>query len=168
MNKPTVVITHHALSQKHHTVRDVNNWHKERWPGFTSRSGYHVGYHFVIEWDGTVTNTRQFDEEGAHTLGMNKSSIGVCFMGNFDNHLPSPNQVKAWKKLYKTILTLYPDIPTKPHRYYASYKSCHGNLLNDTYFKDLVTPNREEMFSMIEKLKQIVSLLKTLRNKQQR
>ena len=33
MNKPTVVITHHALSRKDHTVKDVDNWHRERWPG---------------------------------------------------------------------------------------------------------------------------------------
>ena len=89
-------------------------------------------------------------------------------MGNFDNHMPSAAQIKAWKKLYKTIQILYPNLPTKPHRAYAAYKSCHGKLLADNYFLELVKPNREELLSTIEKLKQIVSLLKTLLNKKQR
>lgn len=133
MNKPTVVITHHAVSLPQHTVKDVDNWHRARWPGFTSRSGWHVGYHYVIETDGTVTQTREHDEEGAHTIGMNTSSIGVCFMGNFDLHLPTEKQMSAWRKLYAKLRKQYPKIPTYPHRKYAN-KSCHGKLLSDDFF----------------------------------
>ncbi len=133
MNNPTVVITHHAVSLKTHTVKDVDNWHRQRWPGFVSRAGYHVGYHYVIEWDGKVTQTREHDEEGAHCIGMNNSSIGVCFMGNFDLHMPSPEQLLSWSKLYTKLRKKYPNIPTKPHRKYAN-KSCHGKLLPDDYF----------------------------------
>lgn len=132
-NIPSVVITHHAVSLKTHTAKDVDNWHRERWPGFVSRSGYHVGYHYVIEWDGKVTKTREHDEEGAHAIGMNRSSIGVCFMGNFDLHLPSPEQLEAWDGVYKNISKEFPNIPTFPHRKYAN-KSCHGRLLPDDYF----------------------------------
>lgn len=156
MNKPTVIITHHALSRKDHTVKDVDNWHRERWPGFTSRAGWHVGYHIVIETDGTVTQTRQFDEEGAHTVGMNTSSIGVCFMGNFDLHYPSDEQNKAWYKVYDTIQKLYPNIPCKPHRHYAPYKSCHGKLLTDDYFA------RQAKLKKIDELRLIVANLLSL------
>ena len=152
-NNPTVIITHHALSQKWHTVKDVDNWHRERWPGFVSRSGWHCGYHFVIDWDGTVTKTRQFDEEGAHTLGMNTSSIGVCFMGNYDIHYPSDEQIKTWEEVYKNIQKEFPGLPCRPHRHYASYKSCHGNLLPDDYFARL------GQLSFIEELKRIVANL---------
>jgi len=161
MNKPTVVITHHALSRTDHTVRDVDNWHRERWPGFVSRAGWHVGYHYVIENDGTVTQTRQHDEEGAHTLGMNSSSIGVCFMGNFDLAYPSKAQLDAWSALYEILLVMYPNIPTKPHRAYASYKSCHGKLLPDDYF------SRQQKLSKIEELKRLIAKLSSLiKNKQ--
>jgi len=160
MNKPEVVITHHAVSLKHHTVNDVDNWHRERWPGFVSRKGYHVGYHYVIDWDGKVTNTRDHDEEGAHTLGMNKRSIGVCFMGNFDIHTPSAKQLRAWESLYRKLVKQYPDIKFEPHRRYA-VKSCHGKLLPDTYFQ--VTGQ----LSYIQELRRIVSkLLSLLKNKQ--
>lgn len=167
MNKPTVVITHHALSQKHHTVEDVDAWHRARWPGFTSRNGWHVGYHYVIETDGTVTQTREHDEEGAHTVGMNKSSIGVCFIGNFDLHYPSPAQLEAWDALYRKLQAAYPGIPTKPHRAYAN-KSCHGKLLSDDYFaRRVLTPddwdNGETLESkQMAQKRTIISLLTTL------
>lgn len=162
MNKPTVVITHHALSLPTHTVRDVDNWHRVRWPGFTSRAGYHVGYHYVIESDGTLTQTRQHDEEGAHTLGMNTSSIGVCFMGNFDLHYPTSAQIETWDGLYRKLQAEYPLIPTKPHRAYAN-KSCHGKLLPDDYFS-----SRPQKLSMIEDLKRRIAYLKSLIAKRQK
>lgn len=141
MNNPTVVITHHTggsdayplADSSNATVADIDSWHKLRWPGFTSRAGYHVGYHYVIEKDGKVTQTRQHDEEGAHVIGMNTKSIGVCFSGNFDLTLPTKAQIDSWNTLYRKLQTLYPGIPTFPHRKYAT-KTCHGRLLKDDYF----------------------------------
>jgi len=167
MNKPSVVITHHAVSLKSHTVEDVDDWHKNRWAGFTSKyfknehdEYYHVGYHYVIDWYGKVTQTRGHHEEGAHTIGMNNSSIGVCFMGNFDNHLPSPAQEKEWKILYKKLQGNYPNIPTKPHRAYAR-KSCHGKMLTDNHFatKDNTLALKQEL------LRLMIILLSLIRKK---
>jgi len=151
-----VVITHHALSRKEHTVVDVNNWHRERWKDFVSRSGWHVGYHYVINWDGKLTQCRDHDEEGAHTIGMNTSSIGVCFIGNFDLHYPSEEQLKTWYWLYEELQKSYPGIPTRPHRAYASYKSCHGKLLTDDYFA------RQFKLGKVEELKRILAKLLSL------
>lgn len=147
MNRPTCIITHHAVSAPQHTVEDVDDWHKDRWPGFTSAvyrnkrgKRFHVGYHYVIERDGTLTQTRAEYEEGAHTIGMNLSSIGVCFMGNFDKETPTEAQVTTWKRLYTEIQRRHhiPPENIHPHRRYAN-KSCHGSLLSNTYFADLVT-----------------------------
>lgn len=160
MNNPTVVITHHTggtdqyplLDTSHHTVADVNAWHKTRWPEFISRRGFHVGYHYVIEKDGKVTQTRDHNEEGAHVIGMNKSSIGVCFAGNFDATLPTDAQLNAWHLVYSKIRQDYPDIPTYPHRKYAT-KTCHGKLLSDDYFASIY---------QINTLKQRVAQLRAL------
>lgn len=148
MNTPTKIITHHALSSRESTAQDVDSWHKLRWPGFVSHyfknnkgKPYHVGYHYVIEWDGTVVQCRDDSEEGAHTVGMNSSSIGVCFMGNFDNMMPSIAQEASWMKLHAKLVVKYPVLTPEncvPHRRYAN-KSCHGKLLSDTYFADLVS-----------------------------
>lgn len=141
MNSPTVVITHHTGGSDQYpkadtsnaTVADINSWHKSRWPEFISRRGYHVGYHYVIEKDGKTTQTRDHNEDGAHVIGMNTKSIGVCFAGNFDVTLPTDAQLNAWNLLYDKLRVGYPNIPTFPHRKYAT-KSCHGKLLSDDYF----------------------------------
>lgn len=153
VNIPEVVITHHALSKPEHTVDDVNEWHKERWPNFVSRLGYHVGYHYVIHNDGTIVQTRHHDEEGAHTLGMNKRSIGVCFMGNFDVDMPSEAQNDAWTRLYTKLDGMYQSIPTAPHRAF-SVRTCHGTNLSDNYFQ-LV----HQRYGLLLKTKMLLSKL---------
>jgi len=156
MNQPTVVITHHAVSNFNHTVEDVDQWHKARWPECKSELGYWVGYNYVIEADGKVTQTRKHTEEVAHTIGMNNKSIGVCFMGNFDTHQPTPNQISAWGKLYGDLRKQYPDIPTLPHRAYAN-KSCHGSLLANDFFQIAY-----QRITLIDRLNKLIALLTRL------
>lgn len=160
VNKPNKIITHHALSTKHHTAADVSRWHRDRWNGYRpSRRGgktRFAGYHVVIEWDGTIIHCRDFDEEGIHCKGQNFSSIGVCFMGNFDNHFPSKAQIESWKFWYAEEGQ---NLPVYPHRKYAT-KSCHGKLLDDSFFADMV--NREYMINKIELLKMVINKLRTL------
>lgn len=40
-----------------------------------------VGYHFVIEVDGTIATARGIEEIGAHVQGSNAHSIGICMIG---------------------------------------------------------------------------------------
>ena len=164
MNKPTVIITHHTggtdaqplADSSNATAQGINRWHKLRWPTFVSRRGFHVGYHYVIEKDGKLTQTRDHDEGGAHVIGMNKASIGVCFAGNFDLTRPTPAQMTTWYGLYESLQKQYPNIPTYPHRKYAT-KTCHGRLLTDNYFAV-----RYQIFTLTERLKQLRALLANL------
>ena len=108
-NKPDKIITHTAQSLKSHTAQDVDQWHRERWSGYNpspyfknnKKQPYVVGYHVVIEWDGKIVQCRDYTEEGVHCIGQNFSSIGVCFMGNGDLHLPSEAQENAWRQYYR-------------------------------------------------------------------
>ncbi len=66
----------------------IDQWHKERgWNG--------CGYHFVIlngktasggawdkRWNGNIERGREIDEVGAHCKGQNRTSIGICLIGN--------------------------------------------------------------------------------------
>ena len=159
MNKPSKVIWHHSngvlffpcASTQHHTVDIVNQAHKKRWPGFTSQvyknvkeEPYHVGYHLVIDLiNEIITQTKAFHEEGAHCIGMNKSSIGVLIIGNYDtcskDFIPKDKKwliVKAWKicEEYAPYLLLKDNVP---HRKYAT-KSCYGNSLTDDYIRNVI------------------------------
>lgn len=164
VNKPIVVITHHTGGTDAHpladssnaTVMDVDAWHKARWPNFKSSMGYWVGYHYFISKNGVITQTREHSEEGAHVIGMNTKSIGVCFAGNFDLTVPTKEQMSAWYKLYGNLLQEYPDIPTYPHRKYAT-KTCHGRLLKDDHFAV-----NYQIFSLEQKISQLKALLANL------
>lgn len=64
------------------TIEDIDKWHHER--GFyssTSLEYKHVGYHGVIHTSGWVVQGRRYEDDGAHTLGHNETSIGVCMIG---------------------------------------------------------------------------------------
>lgn len=41
----------------------------------------YIGYHFVIETDGSIKTGRGLEEIGAHVQGSNAKSIGICMIG---------------------------------------------------------------------------------------
>jgi N-acetylmuramoyl-L-alanine amidase len=65
---------------------------------------------------------------GAHTIGMNDKSLGICVVGNYDLALPSEtvlNRLAELCALKCRKFKLKPeDIET--HHKYASYKTCPG------------------------------------------
>ncbi len=161
MNKPEKIIAHHAVSRKDHCHIDVGQWHYDRWGGYRPSRirddvARYAGYHYIINWDGSVEKCRAHDEEGIHCRGQNFNSLGVCFMGNFSEHMPSKKQEKAFVQLYKDIGG---DMPVYPHRKYAA-KECFGSLLPDEYFSDLV--GTDPRIAIIERLRMVITLLKTM------
>lgn len=71
---------------------DIDRWHRER--GFAQ-----IGYHYVIDLDGTVENGRPLWAMGAHCLGWNLHSIGICYIGGLDEHCdPCDTRTDAQKK----------------------------------------------------------------------
>jgi N-acetylmuramoyl-L-alanine amidase len=66
----------------------INAWHAAR--GFHRQPdavrGFSpalpsIGYHFVIDLDGTVWSGRGLNEVGAHVAGYNANSVGICMVG---------------------------------------------------------------------------------------
>lgn len=59
---------------KDFSVQDIDRWHREKgWDG--------IGYHYVVYRDGSVHVGRSIDKAGAHCVGHNAHSIGVCYIG---------------------------------------------------------------------------------------
>lgn len=58
-------------------AKDIDAWHRANgWNG--------IGYHKVIDLDGTIENGRSIEVVGAHCTGHNSDSIGVCYIGGLD------------------------------------------------------------------------------------
>lgn len=69
-------------------VAEIEEWHKKRaekepWSFYKDPTGAvkYIGYHFVVKRNGTVETGRPINEVGCHAKGVNKSSIGICWVG---------------------------------------------------------------------------------------
>ena len=152
MNKPEIIIVHHSggtdanplADTSNQTANIIKNWH-------LSLGWADVGYNWLIEKSGKIVKGRDEKSTGAHTVGYNEKSIGVCVIGNFDATLPTQAQIESLKIVLRDILKRYPIITYDkiyPHRKFAK-KTCYGNKLSDKWASDLVKPVVEEMVSMM-------------------
>lgn len=79
LDKPTKIIIHHGGGWL--DFAGVDAYHKGKW-GFKSSLGYYCGYTWFLERSGKWFQARRDNEEGAHTKGFNKRTIGIGLMGN--------------------------------------------------------------------------------------
>lgn len=118
------IIIHCAATPegKAFTIKDINRWHKER--GFAM-----IGYHFVIYLDGSVHEGRPLAMQGAHTLGHNTTSIGICYIGGVDKDGKTPKdtrtpaQKEALCTLVDRLQLAYPEATVHGHNEFAN-KAC--------------------------------------------
>ncbi len=152
------IICHHSGGSDSNPLQDSSNYtvkqcdkdHKERF-GMKSSLGWYVGYQYFIDKAGVLTQCRSDLEEGAHTVGYNKNSIGVCLAGNFDLTLPTTAQIQTLKELLNYKKSQY-SIDLKnivPHRKFCA-KTCFGRRLADDWAQSLVTvPDTPSVWSKI-------------------
>lgn len=84
---------------KDYTVADIDKWHKAR--GFSG-----IGYHYVVYRDGTVHKGRPEGTVGAHCLGHNNDSIGVCYIGGLaaDGKTPKDTRTQAQREALRELV----------------------------------------------------------------
>ena len=80
-----------------------------------------TGYHYYITRDGHIYQTRHEQLVGAHAVGYNSHSLGVCYEGGLDEHgkpadTRTPRQKSALLKLLKKLKTAHPDARILGHR----------------------------------------------------
>jgi len=146
-NKPTHLILHHSsVGTNRNQLTPINRYHRIlRFP--LSERGWHIGYHYIIEKDGRVIQTRNDGERGAHTLGWNDRSIGICLAGDFNRYVPTKEQLVSLRGLIKTY-----NLPWKFHKEAQKGRTCAGYYLT----RDLIESTPEpESLSEIEKRENI-------------
>ncbi len=133
-NRPNKIIWHHtADALMSHQFEKINKYHKSR--GFPLSSlGFYVGYHWLIEHDGTLKQARKENEIGAHDKGENVGSIGIALAGNFNHTRPTGAQKKTAAILVKRILKDWNIHITRiePHRKNDA-TDCPGRRLRDNW-----------------------------------
>lgn len=131
---PQRIVWHHsAVAKPEHQFNDINNYHRSR--GFpVSSLGLYVGYHWLVEADGSVHQARREDEIGAHDTGENLNSIGICLAGNFNMFPPAEPQIAAAARLVGEIRARWkiPLARIEPHRW-DDETDCPGTHLADNW-----------------------------------
>ena len=131
---PHRIIWHHTADPSPAPQFDkINEAHKAR--GFPiSKLGYYVGYHFLIEPNGTIRTARKLDEIGAHDEGENVNSLGIALAGNFTRQTVSEGQSISAAKLIASIRKTIPIPITRiePHRW-DDATQCPGKFLSDNW-----------------------------------
>ena len=145
-NVPKYLIIHHTGGSDTNPLQDSSNFtfeqcdqlHKEKFQMISSL-GYYIEYHWYISKEGTAKQARADVDEGAHTIGYNTQSIGICLAGNFDATYPTQAQIDSLKKLINDYAKKYniPKANIVPHRKFA-VKTCYGNRLADDWAANLL------------------------------
>lgn len=103
---------------------DIRRWHMAAPNNWSD-----IGYHYVIDLDGTVEKGRDEEKAGAHVSGRNANSIGVVYVGGLasDGKTPkdtrTPEQKVALKAVLKMLKIKYPNAVIYGHRDFAN-KAC--------------------------------------------
>ncbi|WP_286904218.1 peptidoglycan recognition protein family protein [Clostridium sp. UBA1652] len=115
------IIGHHA-DAFNCSVQDIHSWHKNNgWSG--------IGYHFLVRKNGEVYQGRPLDTLGAHTLGQNSDSIGICLEGRLTQEKPTQAQINSLKEVLSYLRNIYGNIPFKGHKDYMA-TDCPGYLMD--------------------------------------
>lgn len=117
----TMIILHCAATPegKDYKASDIKKWHKQR--GFQD-----IGYHYVIDLDGTIEKGREESLVGAHCIGKNAISLGICYVGGCDKNMKpkdtrTAEQKQAMEYIVHSLLQKY--------KLHISNVHCHNEFV---------------------------------------
>ncbi len=134
MRRLTEIIVHCTATRPtwmgNNTTREraaeVRRWHMQ------DRGWRDIGYHYLIDRDGTLAHGRPLEQTGAHTIGRNAGTIGVALFGGHgssaddkfaDNFTPA--QDRALRGLIDRLRAQHGFLALSGHNQWAA-KACPG------------------------------------------
>ncbi len=122
------IILHGSYTRQYNQINiaDLNQWHVIE-KGFAD-----IGYHYFINKYGHIIVLRPLAYNGAHCLGHNENSIGICVAGGMavnkkdweDNYTEESRQSLAW--LVDTLAKMFPIQRCRGHRTFDTNRLCPG------------------------------------------
>lgn len=130
-------------------VAEIKKWHVQ------DNGWKDIGYHYLIDRDGTVASGRPVSQVGAHVSGRNTNTIGVCLLGGYGSNEKDPfskhftsAQEEALRNLIKDLRKAYPTITiVSGHNQYAA-KACPGFNV-PSWYNTTVTNTDKESYSIV-------------------
>ena len=122
----TMIILHCSATREGQDIKakTIKQWHKDR--GFDD-----IGYHYVIDLDGTIEKGRSEELAGAHCKGHNATSIGICYVGGCDKNMKpkdtrTPEQKRSMLSLVRKLVNKYkiPVTQIWAHHDFDKHKAC--------------------------------------------
>jgi N-acetylmuramoyl-L-alanine amidase len=135
---PSKIFIHHSLTVDSGTV----SWGAIRRYHVETNGWKDIGYHCGVELAGAEYEAmlgRPWDDIGAHCVGQNAVSLGICFVGNFDITPPPDAQLIVGAKLLKYWCRLFGIDPMSiyPHSLFAD-KTCPGTMFDMEKLREMV------------------------------
>jgi len=125
MRQINKIIVHCSATREgeNYTVDTIRSWHVD------GRGWSDIGYHFYIDLYGEIHKGRDISRIGAHTKGLNRNSIGICYCGGVEEDGKTPKdtrydcQKEALLAVLRTLKAMYPKAEIHGHRDFAN-KAC--------------------------------------------
>lgn len=116
--RTTALVLHHSDTESG-TVQTFHAYHQSKgWLG--------IGYHYVVYKDGSVWRGRPENWIGAQAEGANSYTIGICFVGKYNEETVMPDaQFRSGLALLCDLRSRYPGIEIQPHKHFDN-TACPG------------------------------------------
>ena len=125
MRTITLIVIHCSAVRpgQQSSAKKINDWHRDR--GFQNG----IGYHYVVRRDGSIEPGRPLEIIGAHVVGHNRHSIGICYEGGLnsfgkDADTRTPEQKATLRKLLEELHRKFPKALIVGHRDLNPGKRC--------------------------------------------
>jgi len=141
-NQPEHIIIHHSATFNG-DVNSFDRYHR------LQKGWVAVGYHYVIDKKGNIQLGRMETTSGAHSVGWNNNSIGICLVGHFDYEIPTDEQLIPASSLATNLCQRYGITSLRVISHKQSnikrcgkpLKTCPGNNFPMNYLTSLVSKN---------------------------
>lgn len=123
LDKIDMVVVHHSATTSG-TAKSFARYHvnSRGWPG--------IGYHYVIDKDGTINQTNELENISYHVSGQNTNSIGICLVGDYDKQKPPAIQMDQCARLIVSLQNqLDQELKIRGHSAFSK-KTCPGLNFN--------------------------------------